>query len=124
MWSGVDENQTDSQTAACVFKGSHRPFDALLVAEIGSSVFQITTFSINSKARRSIVECDSLFFSFSSFWKLLLKQSSAEAKTTSNLSSIISLSYSFIVLGFSNLNRRNAQPTLQPDMSIIFYNCL
>ena len=31
MWSGVDENQTDSQTAAFVFEGSHRPFDALLV---------------------------------------------------------------------------------------------
>ena len=38
--------------------------------------------SINSKAGRSIVEFDSLFFCFSSFWKLLFKQSSAEAKTT------------------------------------------
>ena len=64
--------------------------------------------SINSKARRSIIECDSLFFCFSSFWKLLFNQSSAEAKTTWNWSSLISLSYS-LVLRFSNLNRRNAQ---------------
>ena len=54
-----------------------------------------------------------MFFCFSSFWKLLFKQSSAEAKTTWNLASLISLSYS-LVLGFLK-----TQPTKCPALAFL-----